>query len=651
MPTVEIPNKNLDDDDDDEVDTGGDSSPESKGPGECASPFVSDGSSECVICLDALNDEDSGSVAVLTKNGKRVCRHYFHMHCAQRIKAVDGKGYGEKVQMYYTDSAIKACPSCRSGFDGVKEVPDPKMKPLEWFTVVDFSQKDRMSKDEVLDGIIATIAIELPLLRSVLDEHWSAWDKDGKGVRQDMAATMLRTVRKRLPRNAEPPFLPENPMGWFDHWDEGCMGYLTKKQVASAVAHTLSSSEEEAKEVVDNIWCILTDSSSGVAGTISRKHFLEPRGLSDTLCASLAEDPRFRSRVQTALASPKSGGRASYDAAGKHVELKVGTRVRVKTEIGTPRYKWGRVRPRNIGTIRSIDRRANTCRVDFDKQQSWRGFIPELEKVPAYLDSYREWQPHEEAQIVRDLARAKKQQEDRSNWVTSMDATCGKVGKVILVLPAERKIKIQFSKGAFMYVMENVVRPGMPDPPKIEVGSKVRVKAEVTLPKYQWGSVSQGEVGTVTDTTESTLTCYVSFPRHHNWKGYSPELEVIEESPPEDATGLPENSPPGSPSSPRIRVGAYIRVKPSVTTPKFAWGRVTPGDVGMVTEMERRRELVKVDFPKQRNWMGYIHEMEIVRVRPPNSSWHCRECTLVNQADAASCGACDGPAPCFPDVE
>ena len=665
MPTVEIPTSGF---------ASNPNSPQSQSPGlseasprteNNASPTSSsqylspksqaivEASAECVICLEQLSEIECGPVCVLTRQGHRACKHFFHMHCAQRIKSVDGKGYGEKVQTFYTDSIIKMCPHCRAEFDGVREVPDLKVKPKEWFNLMDYVGHGRLGKDYLVDCLLSTLPFEVNTLYEMIEQNWDSWDPDGKGHVGFTAVQPLMTVV----RSKFPPFLPDDPNAWFDHWDVDGNGELTKEQIAKAVAQTLSSCEDEAMELIESMWCLF-DKKDKTPDVMTKAKFLEPRALCDTLCASLAEDPRFKSRVKSAL-SPKGKNAHAFDPCmPTSQDLEEGMRVRVMTVIGTPRYKWGRIRPGDIGTLKTIDREKNTCRVDFPKQRSWRGYMPELEKVPDYLVSYRPWQIGDDVQILSDLARAKKQQDDRSNWVSSMDPTCGKVGKITLVIPAERKVKVKLERGTFVYVMENVVRPSMPDPPKLRVGMKVRVKAEVSTPKYQWGNVSPGDVGTVTALHEPTLTCQVSFPRHHNWKGYQPELEVLsdETSDPGSASPSPssrnspveqqENSPPGSPcASPRVRIGAYIRVKPSITTPKFAWGRVAPGEIGVVTAVERTKELVTVDFPNQRNWIGYIQEMECVRLRPPQQEWSCPACTFLNESDAVACDMCDGPPP------
>ena len=76
-----------------------------------------------------------------------------------------------------------------------------------------------------------------------------------------------------------------------------------------------------------------------------------------------------------------------------------------------------------------------------------------------------------------------------------------------------------------------------------------------------------------------------------------------------------------------IKVGDRVRVKPSVTTPKYKWGSVNHSSVGTVVSISPNGKDVKVDFPQQTNWTGLISEMEVVpathpRIRSENlSSW------------------------------
>lgn len=58
-----------------------------------------------------------------------------------------------------------------------------------------------------------------------------------------------------------------------------------------------------------------------------------------------------------------------------------------------------------------------------------------------------------------------------------------------------------------------------------KVGDKVRVKADVLVPKYRWGSVTHTDVGVVTYVGKEDMT--VDFPDRKGWSAHSPEMEVV----------------------------------------------------------------------------------------------------------------------------
>ena len=68
-----------------------------------------------------------------------------------------------------------------------------------------------------------------------------------------------------------------------------------------------------------------------------------------------------------------------------------------------------------------------------------------------------------------------------------------------------------------------------------------------------------------------------------------------------------------------VKVGDRVRVKPSVTTPKYKWGSVNHGSVGTVVSISPNGKDVKVDFPQQTNWTGLISEMEVVPATHPRT--------------------------------
>ncbi|OXB80416.1 UNVERIFIED_CONTAM: hypothetical protein H355_003472 [Colinus virginianus] len=69
--------------------------------------------------------------------------------------------------------------------------------------------------------------------------------------------------------------------------------------------------------------------------------------------------------------------------------------------------------------------------------------------------------------------------------------------------------------------------------------------------------------------------------------------------------------PPQS-SATHIKIGDKVRVKTSVTTPKYKWGSVTHRSVGVVKAFSANGKDVIVDFPQQSHWTGLLSEMELV---------------------------------------
>ncbi|XP_014678095.1 PREDICTED: E3 ubiquitin-protein ligase HERC2-like [Priapulus caudatus] len=63
--------------------------------------------------------------------------------------------------------------------------------------------------------------------------------------------------------------------------------------------------------------------------------------------------------------------------------IRVGDRVRVKTSVATPKYRWGAITHRSIGTIRAFSANGQDVTVEFQQQAIWTGLVSELELVPS----------------------------------------------------------------------------------------------------------------------------------------------------------------------------------------------------------------------------------------------------------------------------
>ncbi|KAG9269564.1 E3 ubiquitin-protein ligase KEG-like [Astyanax mexicanus] len=57
------------------------------------------------------------------------------------------------------------------------------------------------------------------------------------------------------------------------------------------------------------------------------------------------------------------------------------------------------------------------------------------------------------------------------------------------------------------------------------IGDRVRVKASIQTPKYQWGDASHKSVGVITTLKGDDMV--VNFPEHSGWKGRNSEMELV----------------------------------------------------------------------------------------------------------------------------
>lgn len=74
--------------------------------------------------------------------------------------------------------------------------------------------------------------------------------------------------------------------------------------------------------------------------------------------------------------------------------------------------------------------------------------------------------------------------------------------------------------------------------------------------------------------------------------------------------GFPSALPP----PPSIKIGDKVKVKASVSFPRYKWGSVNHNSIGIVTSIGSNSKDLKVDFPQHSNWTGLISEMEVILI-------------------------------------
>ena len=103
----------------------------------------------------------------------------------------------------------------------------------------------------------------------------------------------------------------------------------------------------------------------------------------------------------------------------------------------------------------------------------------------------------------------------------------------------------------------------------IAVGSKVRVKASVLRPKYNWGAVSHSDLGTVVSIADDG-DVLVNFPKQSKWKGTLDEMEVVAHD-------------SASPNERNVKVGDMLRITSDVALAEAA----CEGQGGWVRSMQK----------------------------------------------------------------
>ncbi|XP_052629988.1 E3 ubiquitin-protein ligase HERC2 isoform X4 [Harpia harpyja] len=63
--------------------------------------------------------------------------------------------------------------------------------------------------------------------------------------------------------------------------------------------------------------------------------------------------------------------------------IKIGDKVRVKSSVATPKYKWGSVTHRSVGVVKAFSANGKDVIVDFPQQSHWTGLLSEMELVPS----------------------------------------------------------------------------------------------------------------------------------------------------------------------------------------------------------------------------------------------------------------------------
>ena len=159
---------------------------------------LADTHAECCICFEPLHAEP---LATLTRGRRNACPHYLHVRCAEELFRSESLTWAGEA----TPHADKTCPICREGVDGMVRVPALSEDVDGWFFCVDAEGDGRLSRQQVLNVLVAQFPIDLAKLEEAMPTLWEHWDLDGSGYISkaeflDPDKGLMRFVRTTLLR-------------------------------------------------------------------------------------------------------------------------------------------------------------------------------------------------------------------------------------------------------------------------------------------------------------------------------------------------------------------------------------------------------------------------------------------------------------------
>lgn len=282
--------------------------------------------------------------------------------------------------------------------------------------------------------------------------------------------------------------------------------------------------------------------------------------------------------------------------------INVGDRVRVHSGI-TPFYGWGSVKASSVGVVCAVSN--EKVLVDFEEQKDWVGRVRHMKLVEKCR-----LRPGAKVRVKASVTTPK------HGWGPVKATSIGTLHRIDSdgdVLIDFKELPLKYWTGRISEI-ELVAGPsGGGAVCSIPVGARVRVKPTVSRPRYEWGPVGRTSIGTL----QSVLAdgdVIIRFPEHPKWKGRQDEIEPAGDPGPEEV---------------QLRVGARVRVRACVSTPRFGWRGVRHSSVGAVQQIDSDGD-VWVEFEDFRpDAESLVHCLLHPRLDKPLWRGRCDELEVV----------------------
>ncbi|KAL5734032.1 hypothetical protein ACOSP7_031893 [Xanthoceras sorbifolium] len=228
----------------------------------------------------------------------------------------------------------------------------------------------------------------------------------------------------------------------------------------------------------------------------------------------------------------------------KLIPLDRGQHVQLKSDVKEPRFGWRGQSADSIGTVLCVDD-DGILRVGFPgASRGWKADPAEMERVEDFK--------------VGDWVRIRPTLTTAKHGLGSV--TPGSIGIVYCVRP----------DSSLLVELSYLPNPWHCEPEEVEpvapfrIGDRVCVKRSVAEPRYAWGGETHHSVGRITEIENDGLLVIEIPNRPIPWQADPSDMEKVED----------------------FKVGDWVRVKASVSSPKYGWEDITRNSIGIIHSLE-----------------------------------------------------------------
>ncbi|XP_068661912.1 E3 ubiquitin-protein ligase KEG-like isoform X1 [Aristolochia californica] len=254
----------------------------------------------------------------------------------------------------------------------------------------------------------------------------------------------------------------------------------------------------------------------------------------------------------------------------KVIPLDRGQHVQLKAEVKEPRYGWRGQSRDSIGTVLCVDD-DGILRVGFPgASRGWKADPSEMDRVEEFK--------------VGDWVRI------RPSLTTAIHGfgavTPGSIGIVYCIRP----------DNSLLLELCYLPSPWQCEPEEVEhvepfrISDQVCVKRSVAEPRYAWGGETHHSVGRISEIESDGLLIIEIPKRPIPWQADPSDMEKVE----------------------NFKVGDWVRVKASVSSPKYGWEDVTRNSIGLIHSLEEDGDMGVAFCFKSKPFCCSVTDMEKV---------------------------------------